>query len=374
MGIPAPFEHRVARLRADMAGSGATLFLADHAEMFAWLNGNAVSETLYRACLVPAEGAPWIVLRSLDAPTCRAITWIDDVIAYPDNADPVAVVAASIAQRGFAAARIGVDANSYGFTAARRDRFADLLPRAHWLPMNGISDRLRAIKDASEVTLLRQAAAIADKAMAALVETVGAGTTPRQAAATAAAAYLTHGADDGQVGRITRGNDAAGFLHAELNDTPLGPGDVLHAELVPRVRHYSARMMRPIAVDTPSAETSDIVATLIRLQDAQFAAMRPGVPAAEVDAVLRDAVLAAGLRETYDNVTGYTLGLYCRTPRASDFSHVFLPTSDWPLQADMVFHMYASARGLAISDTVLVTEGGAERLTRTPRQMLGGGR
>ena len=36
----------------------------------------------------------------------------------------------------------------------------------------------------------------------------------------------------------------------------------------------------------------------------------------------------------------------------------------------MVFHMYTSADGIGISDTVLVTDGGGECLTQTPRRML----
>ena len=203
-----------------------------------------------------------------------------------------------------------------------------------------------------------------------MAASIGPGTTSRQAGAAAAHAYLDLGADDGQVGRICRGADATGFLHAELDDTPLEPGDVLHAELVPRVRRYSARLMRPIAIGEPPAQLASVVAALFRFQAIQREAMRPGVPAAQADAALRDAVLGAGLRERYDNVTGYMLGIYGRTPRSSDFSHVFLPTSDWRLEAGMVFHMYASAQGIGVREIVLVTAGGGERLTRAPLEML----
>ena len=50
-----------------------------------------------------------------------------------------------------------------------------------------------------------------------------------------------------------------------------------------------------------------------------------------MDAVLRDALAGEGIRERYDNVAGYNLGLYGRTLRASDFSHTLLPAGDWPL-------------------------------------------
>lgn len=46
--------------------------------------------------------------------------------------------------------------------------------------------------------------------------------------------------------------------------------------------------------------------------------MRPGDVARDVDAILRETVLAEGLRAAHGNVTGYTLRLYGRTPRPCD--------------------------------------------------------
>ena len=64
------------------------------------------------------------------------------------------------------------------------------------------------------------------------------------------------------------------------------------------------------------------------------------------------------------NVSGHTLGYYVPwTARSSDFSRAFLPTADWPLKPGMTFHMYAAAQGMAFSETVLVTEDGAEVLS-----------
>jgi Xaa-Pro dipeptidase len=100
--------------------------------------------------------------------------------------------------------------------------------------------------------------------------------------------------------------------------------------------------------------------------------MKPGVLAQDVDRICREGVLRAGLRESYDNVTGYTLGYYGAThpPRTSDFTRAFLPTADWVLEPGMVFHMYTGAGGMSFSETVLVTDGGAERLTRLERRLF----
>ena len=370
MNIPEPFQPRVARLRALLVELDADLFLADHGELMAWLTGYTVSETMYRAALVGREEALWMVLRDLDAPQVGRQGWLADVEGFDDRDDPFAVVAASIRRRGFASARIVADSASYSFTVHAQSRLRAELPESVFIHRPGASDRLRAVKDGSEIDLLRRAARIADRSMERLCAGVGPGVTVRRAGALAASSYLELGADDGQVGRICRGVGATGFLHAELDDHPLAIGEVLHAELVPRVKRYSARIMRPIAVAEIPPGPQALAERLVFHQDRQIAAMAAGAKASDVDAVLREALLHEGIRDRYANVTGYMLGIYGRTPRSSDFSHALLPTSDWRLEAGMVFHMYTSAEGIGISDTVLVTDGGGERLTRTPRRML----
>ena len=175
------------------------------------------------------------------------------------------------------------------------------------------------------------------------------------------------GGDPGHVGLIAaaRGWD---FLHAPLDDDPLKQGDVLHLELVSRYRGYDARMMRCVALGPVDAARQAAAQTLIALQDAQIAAMKPGALASDVDAVLRRGVVEAGLRTDYLNITGYTLGYYSKLPiRSSDFTRTFSPASRWKIEPGMTFHIYASAQGVAISETVLVRAKGAERLTKLKR-------
>jgi hypothetical protein len=53
------------------------------------------------------------------------------------------------------------------------------------------------------------------------------------------------------------------------------------------------------------------------------------------------------------------------TGRSSDFSYVFRPADTWILKPGMVFHMYTVAKGLAFSETFLLTDTEGERLTRS---------
>lgn len=376
MSSPFPreeFARRVAKARAAMAEAGADVLLVDHAEFLAWLTGYTVSETMYRAAFLPREGEPWFVLRELDAGPCRAACWFPDIVGFPDTAEPHAIMAEELHRRGLAAARIGADHRSYGFTAATRDRLTALLPEARFVDLPQASDLLRAVKSPLEIDLIAKAAAVADKAMAAVAAEARPGLSPRMAAAIAAACFLENGADTGETGPIVPGVGDHEFLHGVMTAQPLRDGDILHVELIPKVRNYGARLMRPVLIGEDRRRLTPLAERLVSLQDRQLAAMRPGAVARDVDAILREAVLAEGLRPTYDNVTGYTLGLYGRTPRPSDFSRVFLPNSDWRLEEGMVFHMYVSAGGLGFSESVIVETQGGRRLTASARRMLTAG-
>ncbi|BAV50276.1 dipeptidase [Mesorhizobium loti] len=115
--------------------------------------------------------------------------------------------------------------------------------------------------------------------------------------------------------------------------------------------------------------TVRIAETIIRAQDEAIALMRPGTPASMIDRACREPILAAGLRETYTNRAGYSLGLNYR-PSAGEFIRKFVPGAEWVLEAGMVFHMLMMAAGMGFSETVLVTERGPERLTSMERKLF----
>ncbi len=364
------YAARVARLRTQMADKAVDVVLVDRTEYLVYLVGWGAEETLYRACLVPAEGEPVMVLRTLDTAPFLERSWFEDHVAVSDSDDMLDAVIATLGARGWANGRIGYDARSYNMNLVRFRRLEAALPDAEFVDLAVALEALRWRKSAAEIDYLRRAAAIADAAMLEAIAAGGEGRSERDAAAAASAAFVRLGADNGLCGPVTAGQ-GWNFLHGHTHDRPLARGDVLHMELVPKVHGYSARMMRNAVIGGPADGQQETAARLIAVQDEQIAAMRPGAAAAEVDRVGREGILAADLREAYDNVTGYTLGNYpIGTPVLSDFSRCFLPEADWALEPGMVFHMYMSAQGLAISETVLVGDDGPERLTKLPRKLF----
>jgi len=363
------YARRLSRVRETMAEREIDVLLVDQTELLAYLTGYAISENMYRACLVPLRGDPVAVLRTVDTGPFVDTSWLDRFVGFSDWEDPVSVIASTIRSNGWAEAAIGIDEHSYCLTLRRFKQFMSLLPSARFVDFDGALEVLRASKSPEEIAYLRRASQIADLTVEGVVKHAGVGKTCRDAADIAHRVFMTHGADSSRPGIFTIAEGDA-FLHGGMTKRPLADGDILHMEVLPMVNGYGARLMRP-AIVSPKKRHYEIAARLLEFQDRQFAAMKPGESAADIDAILRKPILEAGLRKEYVNVTGYTLGHYpTSTPRTSDFTRVFLPNATWKLEQGMVFHMYVSAAGIAFSETVLVTETGAELLTRSPRQLF----
>ena len=366
----AEFAGRLERLRQRLRALDVEAALFDEIEAMTWISGYGNSENRWRCVVIPVDKDPFFMIRALDAGPCRKRSWIADVPHYRDWEDSFALLAERFADRGLARARVGLDFNSYGMPLARFAKLKAALADVHFVDIGPLIWELRLIKSEEEIGLLRRAAAVADQTMQRVAAACKRGTSQREAARVAVASYVELGADPGPPGPISAGR-GWDFLHAHLEDAPLGDGDVVHIELIPSVGGYSARLMRCVCIGPIDKERRQAAQILAELQEKQIGSMRPGVQARDVDAILRDGVLSGGLRDTFDNISGYTLGLYAPAgPRTSDFTRMFHPGADWRLEAGMVFHMYASAAGVSFSETVLVAEDGPQRLTKLPRTLI----
>ncbi|MBY6090476.1 M24 family metallopeptidase [Maritimibacter alkaliphilus] len=359
------YAARLVALRQRMATAELDLLVIDQFEHMVYFGGHLPTAAMYQCLLVPLVGDPVMVIRALDAQVFHETSWLETCVAFGDAADPIAIAAAEIQRMGQAGGRIGLEGDSHFMTLDRAEAFRTALAGARFTTFSRQMWEMRQVKSPAELDHLRHAALICDRATLAGFAAAQAGVNEREVTAAITAEALRTGADNTRLVLMASGPRSAA-LHGALGHRVLAPGDLLHVEMVPHFRGYTSRIMRPKSIGAPDDDQLRIAETMVALQDAQYAAMTPGAAAADVDRILREGILSAGLRDEYTNVTGYTLGLVY-IPRTSDFTRVFQADSTWTLEENMVFHMYAWAGGMAFSDTVVVTPEGGQRMTRLPR-------
>ena len=103
-------------------------------------------------------------------------------------------------------------------------------------------------------------------------------------------------------------------------------------------------------------------------QEAAFAAVRPGVPAEQIDAAAREPITAAGYGPAFIHRTGHGIGL------ESHEDPYIVAGNAQPLAPGMAFSIepgiYPGANGARIEDIVVCTEDGAERLNNGTRELV----
>lgn len=203
--------------------------------------------------------------------------------------------------------------------------------------------------------------------MQAAVDSAQAGVSEREMAAQIYAAMIWAGSDLPGPGVMSSG-ERAFHLHGGYSDRVLAHGDIVQIETTPNVRHYHARFMRPIRVGEASDAERRTVEQLIAIQDAALATVGPGVPATVPDAIYRDGVLSAGLRESYTNKTFYSVGLLLAPNGGEPLETA--PGGGWSFTPGMTLHTYVLARGFGMSETLLITDSGYERLAQFSRQLF----
>jgi Xaa-Pro aminopeptidase len=173
------------------------------------------------------------------------------------------------------------------------------------------------------------------------------------------------GASAGYRGQIGR-NGA--IPHSLSNNIAFQAGDVLVTGAGAPLYGYNSELERTMILGRPSDDQRRLFEHMKALQETAFAAIRPGVPCAEVDRAVRAYFDTHDLMAHWKHHSGHAVGLrYHEGP--------FLDVGDNTiLQPGMVFTvepgLYAPALGgFRHSDTVVVTADGIDMLTYYPRDL-----
>ena len=364
----AEYQARLARVQSDLRERGLDGLLAFQPETVTWLTGFFTrGYGSFQLAIVPAEGEPVLVCRDVEEYYLDATCVFPGRAMWTDSDDPVAVAATAVRAALGERARVGIELDAWPLSVARHARLEEGMQGYAIQDESALAARLRLVKSPAELAWQRRAGKAAEAGMQAAIDRALPGASERELAAEICAAMIRAGSDLPGPGVMSSG-ERAFHLHGGYSDRVLGYGDIVQIETTPNVRHYHARFMRPIRVSRFSEEDERTVERLIAIQDAALAEVRAGVAASVPDAIYREGVLSAGLRETYTNKTFYSVGLLLQPSGGERLEAA--PGADWRFEPGQTFHTYVLAKGFGMSETLAITETGYERLTNFPRRLF----
>lgn len=379
----AEYLRRLSALKAEMKRREIDVLFVSSPSNITYLTGHtAATAYVPQGLLVSiAEEEPTFFLRKMDAPAAIRQTFLDrsnvigyseDLVGHPDM-DGYDRVIDFLHERGHANRGIGLEP---GFLTLKQFeqgqvKFKEKLPNARIVDCSKVVDRIRMVKSDLEITVMREAAAIADAAMMRAAEVIRPGVREADAAAEIVAT-LIRGAN-GKPGTAISSicfcaSPYTGTAHVRWGEDEFRHGSQLNLEFGGVRYGYTAAIMRTFIIGAPSDRLRRIHEAELAGLEAALNAVRPGATCGDVASAFNRTMAKHGLKK--ESRCGYAIGIDWTEPTAS------LKEGDMTeLKPNMTFHLMLGNWvdedfGYVISETFRVTEAGVEVLTNTPRKLF----
>ncbi|MDX1195083.1 M24 family metallopeptidase [Sinorhizobium medicae] len=377
-----PREEYLRRLQAvkgKMAERGVERLIVTQPSNITYLSGyTALSAYVPQALVVSAEiEEPVFILRRSDAPAAlyqcffsrsNTIGYPETLVGSPDH-DGYDFVIDHLLEAGGENSSVGLEVNH--LSAQDVQKFHRRLSSASIVDCSDLVTWTRLIKSDLEITYMREAATIADAAMARAIEFIRPGVREADAAAEILAA-LARGVN-GKAGTMVPTinmctSPLTGTPHIAWSDGEFQHGSQVNLELGGTRFGYTAALMRTMIIGEPSDRLKRMHEAEVAGLEAALAAARPGNTCHDVANAFYTELKK--FRFEKDSRCGYPIGIDWLEPSAS------LQLGDQTLlERNMTFHLMLGNWvdedfGYVISESFRVTGSTAEVLTTTPRSLF----
>jgi Xaa-Pro aminopeptidase len=245
----------------------------------------------------------------------------------------------------------------------------DKLKKTKLVPVTGLIETLRTVKDNSEIEAVERAIRLTDRAFEFILGKVSPGVTERELSWEIEKYVRTHGSDGLAFESIVATGATTAMPHYEPADREVHKGDFVLFDMGAKVDHYCADLTRTVVVGRATQEQKRIYKIVLEAQGRAIRNLRAGLTSTQADKPARDAIKNAGYDKNFGHGTGHGLGLDVHEgPRLS-------PLGKDKLQAGNVVTVEPGIYlpgwgGVRIEDVAVVEEKGCRVLTSAPKKKL----
>ena len=235
--------------------------------------------------------------------------------------------------------------------------------------LNSIILNQRRVKTPDEMEQIRAAQAITDKTFLHMLDFVKPGLSEKDLQLELDFYMLRNGATGLAFETILSAGVNGSMPHAVPGANVIKDGDFVTMDFGAAVNGYCSDMTRTVAVGKISDEQEAVYNLVYEAQTTAEAAVRPGLPCDEIDAVARRIIYGAGYEGKFGHGLGHALGLEIHEdPRFSPTCH---ETTVAGLVMSVEPGVYLEGRfGVRIEDIVQVTEDGCDVITQSEKKLI----
>ena len=337
-----------------------------------------VGSSVARACIIPAEGEPILIVDPSMVDLTKAQAWTQDIREYvpfrlsykkpyPVMGHGEAIVKA-LEGLELDNARIGIEERRTSASLLRSIR--ELSQSSESLRNVTIEDAFGFINDAlsvlsiEEIELLREAARIADAGAKVFLENVKDGAKECEVAGEVLREVFAHGVDrfNWFPCQVVSGVRTATSPWTMSTDKIIKDGEIVQLDISPDYQGSQADISRVVIAGNGKVTDKhrDIFGVVLDSLQAAIAAVKPGVRACDVDRALRDVIDATEYAGLFTHHSGHPIGGIYGAGIIAGNEMVLRENMALCIESGVYVPGYG---GMRLEDDILVTSNGAEVLT-----------
>jgi Xaa-Pro dipeptidase len=361
------YERRLTAIRAAMSHAGLDALVTFSPANVTYACGHFTTNLWDFQCLViPIDQRPFMVLWYFELGRFYVSSVGSDVEAYGTGEDPLQCLLDTLRGRNLYSRRIGIDEGSASISPAVFAKVKDAL--ANGVPCQGIIEEVRLIKSPAEIDILRRAARLSAIGVRAAITAGRAGVTDFAVAGACNAAMFTAGSHTMAIDPFICGGWRSGTPHSNATGHVFQRGDSMLIEVGGNIGRYTTPVMRSAAIEEIRPEIRKLHTAATHVLDAVANSLRPGALASDIAAIGTEALGDLEPDVIYHYTFGYPVGVGFPPTWLESTEFLLVRQNNRLIEAGMVFHIPVSLRrhgkyGIGMSDTMLVTEKGADILT-----------
>lgn len=263
--------------------------------------------------------------------------------------------------------RVGVQGEQ--MTLAERDVLAKRVGDSKLVTTSGLVAKMRALKDAHEVELIREAVKIQERALKTIMPAIKPGRTELEIAADLEAEMKSLGSSAPSFETIVAARAKGSLPHYRPGSVKAAAGQPVLIDWGATYRGYHSDMTRTFSLGRWPKKIREIFEIVLEAHRLAAAALGPGKSTVEVDAAARGHIAKSGYGEYFGHGLGHGIGLNVHEePRLSHMAAGGKLEPGHVVTVEPGIYL-PGVGGVRIEDDYLITERGAQCLCSLPKTL-----
>ncbi|WP_409346429.1 M24 family metallopeptidase [Paenibacillus sp. MBLB4367] len=236
-------------------------------------------------------------------------------------------------------------------------------------PTDKVVETLRMIKDESEISVIEQAAELADRTFAHILTIAKPGVSELDIALEIEMFVRKNGASGTSFDTIVASGERSALPHGVASERKLQANEFLKLDFGALYGGYCSDLTRTVCIGKASDKHKEIHGIVLEAHRNALANMKPGMTGAEADSLARDIIAKAGYGDHFGHSLGHGIGLYIHE------APTLAQRSEMVLQPGMVVTVEPGIYlpgfgGVRIENDVVITDSGIRVITHSPMELL----